>query len=185
MTQHTQHNTRSRNWCFTLNNYEDEDIKFFQEIPKAKFTFQEETGKNGTPHLQGLLIFKDAKTFERVKKLHPKCHWEVCRNIKASQLYCSKEESKTGKTYSNMEAPRDPPKLQRQTNMTKEEIYKYLREKLMKQDEEDAQRLDELIKWGETAEVYDMYSSQDDQDDIIPDIDSPTFEDGIMSEEDC
>lgn len=84
-----------------------------------------------------------------------------------------------------MEHPRDPPKLRRQTNMTKEEIYKYLREQLMKQDEEDALRLDELVRWGETADVYDMYSSQDDQDDIIPVIDSPTFEDGIMSDEDC
>lgn len=140
MTHNTQHNThtRSRNWCFTLNNYDDEDLKLFQEIPKSKFTFQQETGENGTPHLQGLLMFDNARTLKSMKKIHPRAHWEVCRNIKASQLYCSKKETRTGETFSNM----DPPTLKRQP-MTREEMRNEAIKKMMEIDEPE---MDEILE---------------------------------------
>ena len=48
----------SLNWCFTVNNYNSEDIQMFLKSDSSivpKFVFQEETGESGTPHLQGYL----------------------------------------------------------------------------------------------------------------------------------
>lgn len=91
---------RSRNWCFTLNNYMESDIKNICDS-KYDYIFQEETGENGTPHLQGLLCFKNPTDNTTVKKLIPRAHIEPAKNKMASINYCSKEESRTGKLYSN------------------------------------------------------------------------------------
>lgn len=133
--------TRSRNWVFTLNNYTPDDIKIFSSIKDCKFTFQEEIGEQGTPHLQGLLVFKNAKTFAKMKKIHIKAHWEVCKNVRASQLYCSKNDTRSGEIFTNM----DPPELRRQVcHQSKEER---LREHIMKHkelDEEDQELLKQV-----------------------------------------
>lgn len=85
--------TRSRNWCFTLNNYTDTHINFIKNL-KCEYVFQAEKGESGTDHLQGLLIFKEAKSFESIKKLLPTAHIEKCKNLEASKKYCSKEETR-------------------------------------------------------------------------------------------
>lgn len=95
---------RARAWCFTLNNYSDEEVSTnYTQLSKycVKFVFQEETGEQGTPHLQGVAYFKEAKTITAVKKIM-KCervHLEKCKNINASINYCSKTETRTGKIY--------------------------------------------------------------------------------------
>lgn len=93
---------RNRNWCFTLNNYTREDIDNF--ISKEyEYLFQEETGENGTPHLQGLLMFKNAVAFSKVKSINSKAHWEVCKNKNASINYCKKNDSRTGEIFTNLD----------------------------------------------------------------------------------
>lgn len=94
---------RSRNWCFTLNNYEEKDIKKFCECKSYKeYVFQEETGENGTKHLQGLLIFVNPVSFKTVKNINERAHWEVCKNKLASINYCSKDKTRTGNIYTNI-----------------------------------------------------------------------------------
>lgn len=93
---------RSRCWCFTLNNYTEDDIKNLKSND-YEFIFQEETGKTGTKHLQGLLCFKNAMSLSSLKKVNERCHWEVCKNKHASINYCSKGETRTGKIFSNMD----------------------------------------------------------------------------------
>lgn len=95
----------SRHWCFTLNNYTKEHIHTISSnSSNYSYIFQEETGENGTPHLQGYIDFK--------KKVRPKnifdiitIHWEKCRNIKKSIEYCHKLETRTGEIYSNFYKP--------------------------------------------------------------------------------
>lgn len=103
----------AKHWCFTLNNYTSSDIvslkeKFDNEIvPKFqsstgwahKYIFQEETGENGTPHLQGYVAFRN--------KLRPisvvgdrRIHWEKCKHPVASIRYCCKSDTRTGEIYS-------------------------------------------------------------------------------------
>lgn len=108
----TSKNPRSRNWVFTLNNYENDDIeKVAQNFHNFSYVFQEETGKAGTPHLQGCVKFDSGKSFKTVKKmLGDKAHLEICRDWKDSVKYCSKTETRTGRVYTNMriEGVKDP-----------------------------------------------------------------------------
>lgn len=93
---------RARNWFFTLNNYTEQDIKDLQEMKSGEYLFQEEKGKNGTPHLQGIVAFPNAISFESAKRhIGTKAHIEVSKDLKASVLYCKKEETRIGKIYTN------------------------------------------------------------------------------------
>lgn len=117
MTQMTQGNTcdvilnsvagpekpktvRSRIWTLTINNPNDTDDTALKEI--WKYHYQYEIGENGTRHIQGVIKYKNAVSFESVKKQFPTAHIERCRNLKASINYCSKSETSTGERYSNM-----------------------------------------------------------------------------------
>ncbi len=116
---------RSRSWCFTLNNYTIDNINTLTHpdfiLIVNKFCFQEEIGKNENKHLQGVINFKSARHFETMKKLLPKAHWEQCRNLKRSLMYCSKEETRNGKIYTHNYQPESSEKTP-----SSEEIYKYL-----------------------------------------------------------
>lgn len=89
---------RGRNWCFTLNNYTPEEIKNIQKID-ADHVFQEEKGESGTPHLQGVVMFKNARTFKQVKMLIPRAHIEPTKNKISSIKYCSKPDTRVGQIY--------------------------------------------------------------------------------------
>lgn len=92
---------RARNWCFTLNNYTSKNIDTLTQL-LCEYVFQEETGEKGTQHLQGVLMYKNAVSFNTIKDIIPNAHIEICRNKKASIKYCQKEETRTGKVYKNL-----------------------------------------------------------------------------------
>lgn len=95
---------RVRYACFTLNNYKLEDIKDLElKLSDGRYVFQEETGKNGTPHLQGFVAYKNARSFSSLKKINGRIHWEVARNIEAAKNYCFKSDSRTGEVFSNFD----------------------------------------------------------------------------------
>lgn len=48
-----QQDLKCRNYCFTLNNYNEDDIPKLLAANVTYITFQKEVGANGTPHLQG------------------------------------------------------------------------------------------------------------------------------------
>lgn len=93
--------TQRVHWFFTWNNYQKEDIEtletFFRDIC-SKYCFQEETGKCGTPHLQGTISLKKRARWEEFG-LPKVIHWEKVAHLTLSYLYCSKEESRTGKVF--------------------------------------------------------------------------------------
>lgn len=93
--------SKSRNWCFTLNNYTEEEVKNLCDN-KYQYIFQEETGAEGTPHLQGLICLTNPQALSYMKRINGRAHWEITRNKIASIQYCSKEETRTGKIYTNM-----------------------------------------------------------------------------------
>ncbi len=96
---------RARSWCFTLNNYKEEDVvtlshNKWENLRIKKFCFQEEIGeKNKIPHLQGVVQFEESVSFTTLKAFHDKIHWEKCRDLKGSIKYCSKENTRSGKLY--------------------------------------------------------------------------------------
>lgn len=86
--------TRSRAWCFTLNNYTDVDEKTIDEIECQYFIYGKEIAPTTkTPHLQGYIYFTNAITFNSIKKKLPnKCHIEKSKGSPQDNVkYCSKE----------------------------------------------------------------------------------------------
>lgn len=83
-------------WCFTLNNYTEENISsivpIFKSLCKVAI-IGKEIGENGTPHLQGYVEFiKKCRPLSL--KLTDKIHWEKARGSKEeNEEYCSKEEN--------------------------------------------------------------------------------------------
>ncbi len=94
-------NTRSLSYCFTLNNYTANDIEnlLYDFKNSVCYCFQEEKGENGTPHLQGVVKWKLQRSFKTMKKINSKIHWERCRNIKQSVLYCCKDDTRNGQIW--------------------------------------------------------------------------------------
>jgi len=92
----------SKHWCFTLNNYTKDDIQMISSNSSIKtYIFQEEVGENGTPHLQGYVEFiNKCRPLEKIK--NKRVHWTKTKNVNASINYCSKEDTRSGKTYTNM-----------------------------------------------------------------------------------
>lgn len=91
-------------WCFVLNNYQNTDIDLFKKIPSSKvprLVFQEEIGENGTPHLQGALMFKTkGRPFTLLP--HRRTHWEnKMKNSTVPQLfnYACKKDTRVGEIY--------------------------------------------------------------------------------------
>lgn len=88
--------SRHRNYCFTLNNYStDEEFELRDYFTKyCKYAiYEHEVGIEKTPHLQGFVIWKNAKTMDAVKKINKRIHWEICNGDAASNIkYCSKDK---------------------------------------------------------------------------------------------
>ena len=85
MTRTTNNNstppTSSRRWCFTLNNYTEEEEITLQELGCTHIVHGKETGKNGTPHLQGFATFNTMRRLSAMKKINDRAHWEVASSI--------------------------------------------------------------------------------------------------------
>lgn len=86
----------AKNWCFTLNNYDTEDIdriSHLVESGKATYViYGKEVGEQGTPHLQGVVCTPSRTRLAQIKNIigsNP--HVEIVRNILRSVQYCKKE----------------------------------------------------------------------------------------------
>ena len=89
-------------WCFTLNNYTNEQSEQLEHILKSEcrwFIFQEEKGEEGTPHLQGIVNLAKKQRLTGLKKIDPRIHWEPTKSVKASIAYCIKNETRCGRQW--------------------------------------------------------------------------------------
>lgn len=85
---------RSRAWCFTCNNWNEDDcFRILSIKEKCEYFIMGYEGEGKTPHLQGYMYFKSQRTFQSlVKKLTHRFHLEVARGTPAqNKEYCSKE----------------------------------------------------------------------------------------------
>jgi len=92
--QQQQLKLRSRDWCFTLNNYKPTDEALLQQIDSKYLIYgREEAPTTGTPHLQGYIYFKEAKTGSAVVKIMPRATAIFKRNspdLDKAIDYCTK-----------------------------------------------------------------------------------------------
>lgn len=86
--------SRHHGWCFTINNYDEADIRWTEKFDCNYLVAGREVGELGTPHLQGYLHLEHAKSLSGMKRIHPRAHWEpaVGTPLEASD-YCKKEGS--------------------------------------------------------------------------------------------
>jgi len=104
INKNSKQGTQFYRWCFTFNNYEQTDIvamriKLGRDC--KKYIFQEETGAEGTKHLQGSCSFKAKRRLTELKKIDERIHWEPTKNVKAADAYACKEETRTGKVFTH------------------------------------------------------------------------------------
>ncbi|AIF71512.1 replication-associated protein [McMurdo Ice Shelf pond-associated circular DNA virus-5] len=99
--------SRAKHWCFTVNNYTDEDI---HKLSKASLLLQplvssciyqqevpgQESATPGTPHLQGFISFKTKQSFKFTKNLvSDRAHVEVAKGTpQQNRIYCSKAKDR-------------------------------------------------------------------------------------------
>lgn len=84
--------SQGRNWCFTINNWTDDDINKLSGAECRYMVYGKETGETGTPHLQGFVVFNTAKRLGGVKQLHETAHWELARGTwEQAANYCKKD----------------------------------------------------------------------------------------------
>lgn len=83
---------QGRNWCFTLNNYSEEDRLSLLQSDCVYVVIGKEVGENGTPHLQGYISFAGNKRLAAMRVLSARAHWEVARgDSAANRTYCVKD----------------------------------------------------------------------------------------------
>ncbi len=85
----------AKRWCFTLNNYNEDEYCSICSTIKAlcsKGIIGREIGESGTPHLQGYIEFK-SKARPKSKFSVQKIHWEKCKGSREENIaYCSKSD---------------------------------------------------------------------------------------------
>lgn len=82
------------NWCFTLNNYSDSEngaMVLWLNLNSKEYVVGKEIGENGTPHLQGYVSLYKKARLSALKKVNVRIHWERCRNVVDSKVYCAKD----------------------------------------------------------------------------------------------
>jgi len=87
--------SRSRNWCFTLNNYTAEEEKLIKDVECRFIIYGKEIGeKTNNRHLQGYIQFTNARTLTAVKRsISKRAHLEVARGSSEDNVaYCSKQD---------------------------------------------------------------------------------------------
>jgi hypothetical protein len=96
----------SKNWCFTLNNPTVDIEALYDPTIMSYFVGQLEKGTEGTPHIQGYLIFKSNKRLTGCKKVIPEAHWERRKGThEHARSYCMKEDTSEGPVFEAGEPP--------------------------------------------------------------------------------
>lgn len=87
--------SRSRGWCFTINNYTEEEYKQCIDAICQYIVVGKEVGESGTPHLQGYIHYDQPVPMSRVKHdLSQRAHVEKRFGTLSQAVdYCKKDGS--------------------------------------------------------------------------------------------
>lgn len=86
-----------RAWCFTLNNYTDEECKKMSDLVDNSSVNRliggfEIAPTTGTPHIQGAVVFRNQRSLNGVRRIFPRAMWSnMDKKWPAQVKYCSKE----------------------------------------------------------------------------------------------
>lgn len=117
----------SRHWCFTINNYTEEDIEKLNKVECEYLIYGKEVGERETPHLQGFITLINKKRLTWIKKnIHATGHFETKRGtVLQAVTYCKKD----GDFTERGEVPREQTARGSQASKEKyQQIIKHARE---------------------------------------------------------
>lgn len=84
-----------RRGCFVLNNWtqtELDKLVTFAKVRGCSYIYAKEIGESGTPHIQGYINFGKRVSFNVLRKLSPRAHWEKCKGSEKQNVdYCRKD----------------------------------------------------------------------------------------------
>lgn len=80
-----------KSWCFTLNNYTEEECLKWQAIECSVKWIGKEVGDSGTPHLQGCIVFRKSIRMAKLKELFPRANFSALKDTEWGPNYCLKE----------------------------------------------------------------------------------------------
>jgi len=84
--------SRSRGWCFTINNPKTLDKEKVLALQAEYLVCGEEEGEQHTPHLQGYLYFGTVKSRSQISKMLPRAHLVAAKGTgQQNRDYCTKE----------------------------------------------------------------------------------------------
>lgn len=149
----TKETRRSRNWFFTLNNYTEDDIKHLEDID-AEYVFQKEKGENGTPHLQGIIMYANPRTLKSMKKINRRIHWEPSRDKKASIKYCIKDDTRDGEIYTNIDISIYKDRVKKNPEVLK-------RSKFILEDDLKIALMGSIEEWNRAMEQVELWEKFD------------------------
>lgn len=81
---------KNKTWVFTINNPTEKDTFWMENICCNYIVGGSEVGEEGTPHIQGYIIFKRSYSLQQLKKIHKQAHWEVAK-CEDAMNYCLKD----------------------------------------------------------------------------------------------
>lgn len=96
--------SRSRNFCFTWNNYDDVNVELVLNLVNpaenkicqlAQYVCvgKEKAPTTGTPHLQGFIHFAQPQGLKRIQNVFNPAHVEICKGTAEQNIrYCKKED---------------------------------------------------------------------------------------------
>lgn len=87
-------NKQSTSWCFTLNNYTEQELQMLKILKCKYIIFGHEIGEETeTPHLQGFVQFESNYRFASLKKLNKRISWKRRADVSTEEFaanYCCK-----------------------------------------------------------------------------------------------
>lgn len=83
----------AKNWCFTLNNYTEDEYNEVKTWNCQYLVVGREVGDQGTKHLQGYVQLIKKMRLTGVRKLSVRAHWEVSKGTpEQASEYCKKDK---------------------------------------------------------------------------------------------
>lgn len=90
---------KCRNWFITCNNWTQLTHDNIVGLKNCQFLFQHEVGELGTPHIQGTLMFKNARSWDQLRKAIGEYYFKPAKNIHACLNYCKKVKTRVSDNY--------------------------------------------------------------------------------------
>ena len=110
LTSSPKGRNRCASWFYTLNNYTHEELSYMlgkiwrlktfvngkDKIFVDLHVLQKEIGAADTPHLQGVVRFKNQVSFSTLKGINKRIRWDAVRSLEKCINYCSKDRTRDG-----------------------------------------------------------------------------------------